>query len=105
MLWVEKEDGHSWELCGVASALGQIYVFLRKTKVDESSADSLCPCKVYLKVVGDMVAKKSLYGGKHHADKGRNSAGGSHRNFLSLYARYWSCHVIPIQDADFLGLC
>jgi hypothetical protein len=28
-----------------------------------------------------------------------------YRNFLSLRARYWSCHVLTIKDADFLSWC
>ena len=31
-----------------------------KTKLDMNSKDSLCPCKVYLKVLRDMVANESL---------------------------------------------
>jgi hypothetical protein len=32
VLWVEKEDGHAWELCRVASALGT-GVYMKKNEI------------------------------------------------------------------------
>jgi hypothetical protein len=61
VLRMEEEGRHSWELCGFTSALSRgISCFLEKTKLDANSEDSLWPGKVYLKVVGNMVANKSL---------------------------------------------
>jgi hypothetical protein len=60
---------------------------------------------VYLKVARDMVADKGLDGDEHGVEEEKMVQGTTHCNFLGLCTMYWFCHVLTIQDADFLSWC
>ena len=89
VLGVVKEDIHLREIWGFTPAWRRNICTCGEVRSDFK--DSLCPCKVHLKVTGDVISDEGLDKTRYVKRQGRCGAESTHRDFLCLCARYWPC--------------